>query len=232
MVAAVGNRLLLRVTFAIVLWAPVLSAQELLKYREFQMGSGVASVATLTGAGPADTKMVHQRPALLQDLEWHPRYLSRGTAPQTDPVDHMVFSFYNDQLYKVVVDYDARRTEGMTQGDLMAAISKTYGLASIPGAKANRAAEVQYGEPDVALATWGNTQYTLTLFHVSYQNAFRLIVSSSKLTELARLAGLEAVRLDALEAPQLEIVRQRKEADDARTTEEEAKRVNLPGFRP
>jgi hypothetical protein len=225
-------RNLLLVTFALILSAHVLEAQDLVKYREFQLGSGVASVATLTGAGPAETKMIHQRPALLQDLEWRPRYFSRGSAPQADPVDHMVFSFYNDQLYKVVVDYDARRTEGMTEADIMAAISTTYGVASIPGSKANRAAGVQYGEPDLALATWGNTEYTLTLFHVSYQNAFRLVVSSTRLTELARVAGLEAVRLDAVEAPQREIVRQRKEADDARTTEEQAKRVNLPGFRP
>jgi hypothetical protein len=238
MVAVMSNRRLLLgtsalvVPAALVLSAQVLGAQQPVKYREFQLGSGVASVATVTGAGPADTKIIHQRPALLQDLEWRPRYSSRGSAPQTDPVDHMVFSFYNDQLYRVAVDYDARRTEGMTQADMITAISTTYGVASIPGSRGVRAAEAQYGETDVALAAWGNTEYSLTLLHVSYQNAFRLIVSSTKLTELARVAGLEAVRLDALEAPQREIARQRKEADDARTTEEAAKRVNLPGFRP
>jgi hypothetical protein len=38
--------------------------------------------------------------------------------------------------------------------------------------------------------------------------------------------------LDARDAPQLEIQRQKKEADDKNAAQEEAKRVNLPGFRP
>jgi hypothetical protein len=226
------NRISLTVIFALVLSAHALSAQDRVKYREFELGGGVVSVATLTGVDASEAKVIHQRPAVLQELEWRPRYFSRGSTPQTDPVDHMVFDFYNDQLYKIVVDYDARRTEGMSQADVVAAISSTYGVASIPGLKATRAAEVQYGEQDLALAKWGNTEYTLTLFRVSYQSAFRLLVSSTKLADLARVAGLEAVRLDTLEAPQREIARQRKEADAARTTEAEAKRVNLPGFRP
>jgi hypothetical protein len=232
MVAVMINRIFLIVIFALVLPAHVLDAQERVKYRDFELGGGVASVATLTGVAPSDATVIHQRPAMLQELEWRPRYFSRGSTRQTDPVDRMVFSFYNDQLYKVVVDYDVRRTEGVTQADIMAAISATYGVASIPGLKAARAAEVQYSEPDRALATWGNTEYTLMLFRVSYQNAFRLVVSSTQLADLARVAGVEAVRLDTLEAPQREITRQRKEADDARTIEAEAKRVNLPGFRP
>jgi len=232
MVAVMINRLFLIVILALVLSAHVLDAQDRVKYRDFELGGGVASVATLTGVAPSDATVIHQRPAVLQELEWRPRYFSRGSTPQIDPVDHMVFSFYNDQLYKVVVDYDVRRTEGMSQADIMAAISATYGVASIPRLKAARAAEAQYGESDVALATWGNTEYTLMLFRVSYQNAFRLVVSSTKLADLARGAGAEAVRLDTLEAPQREMARQRKEADAARTAEAEAKRVNLPGFKP
>jgi hypothetical protein len=67
---------------------------------------------------------------------------------------------------------------------------------------------------------------------VSYQNAFKLVVSSTRLAELARVAGLESVRLDAIEAPQREIARERQEAADAHTAEDKAKQVNLPAFKP
>lgn len=226
------NRILLLVAwvgFVLVLSLPV-QAQDGVKYREFPLGGNLASITRLAGVSPSEAKVVHQRPALLQDLEWRPRYVSRGPAAVTDPVDFMVFSFYNDQLYRVVVNYDARRTEGLTQADIVATISATYGVASIPIAKARP--EARYGDPDMVLATWGNTEYALTLLRVSSQNAFKLIVSSTRLAELARVAGLESVRLDAVEAPQREIARERQEAEDARTADEKAKQVNLPAFRP
>ena len=37
-----------------------------------------------------------------------------------------------------------------------------------------------YGDPDRALATWFSTEYALTLYRVSYQNAFRLVVESTR----------------------------------------------------
>ena len=49
---------------------------------------------------------------------------------QTDPVKQIVFSFYNDQLSKMVVDYDHERTAGMTDADLVDAISSRLRPAS------------------------------------------------------------------------------------------------------
>ena len=45
-----------------------------------------------------------------------------------DPVDKIMFSFYNDHLFRLVVDYDRDRTIGMTDADMTAAISTVYGL--------------------------------------------------------------------------------------------------------
>src|SRR5690349_17055084 len=46
--------------------------QGLSQYRNFALGSDVASVAALASVDPADAKTIHQRPAVLQDLEWRP----------------------------------------------------------------------------------------------------------------------------------------------------------------
>ena len=139
-------------------------------------------------------------------------FFTRGGG-QSDPVDRMVFSFYNDQLYKVRVDYDPRRTQGMTQADIEAAISTTYGLALKPVPLKN-APEARYGDPDLLLATWGNTESTLALFRASYPVTYRIVVESTQLASLAEAAGAEAVRLDAREAPQRELEQRQKDAAD------------------
>ena len=54
----------------------------------------------------------------------------RGAARPTDAVARVTFGFYNDQLFRIVVDYDRLRTEGMTEADMVGAISETYGPPS------------------------------------------------------------------------------------------------------
>lgn len=207
-------------------------AQEGLRYRGFQLGSDLASVAKLTGAAPSQATVIHERPAVMRNLEWRPRYFSGGVSSQTDPVDLMVFSFYDDQLFRVVVDYDRHRTEGLTEGDMIEAITATYGPASKPLPKTSRAAAVQYGAPDTPLAIWGDTEYSVTLLRVAYPMTFRLVVAFTRLENLARTASAEAARLDAQEAPQREVARQKKEADEALAAQEKAKTRNKAVFRP
>jgi hypothetical protein len=51
--------------------ASVLSAQSD-RYRDFQLGTSVASVMAQSGAAPTDAKVIHQRPALIQEVRWTP----------------------------------------------------------------------------------------------------------------------------------------------------------------
>jgi hypothetical protein len=226
-----NHRLFIICGWLLVLSAQGLHAQERMRYREFELGSNLASVAKLTGAAVSEAKLIHQRPAVITDLEWRPRYFSAGVSPQTDPVDLMVFRFYDDQLFRVVVDYDRHRTEGMTEADMIEAITATYGLGSKPLPRA-RVAMPKYGVPDTPLAIWGDTEYSVTLLRVTYPETFRLIVSLTRLENLARTASAEAVRMDANEAPQREIARQKKEADDSLAAQEKAKAENKAVFRP
>src|SRR5579864_452340 len=105
-----------------------LEGQDLSQYRNFQLGSDLSSVSTLSGVASSEAKMIHQRPAVLQDLEWRPSHWIPGSmAASTDPVEQLLFSFYGDQLFRAVADYGHERTKGTTGADMIEAISVVDG---------------------------------------------------------------------------------------------------------
>jgi len=212
-----------------------LDGQGLPKYRAFEFGTTLASVSTLAGVDPSEAKTIHQRPAVMQDLEWRlSHWVSGSTESSTDPVEKIAFSFYNDQLFRLVVDYDKNRTEGMTDADMIAALSATYGAplkrtGRIPPRVASRL-EVESG---AALARWEDAGQSVVLYRTSmYATAFRLIVTEPRLDDLARKAEAQALRLDVQEAPRREIARQNKEVEDGRVAKEKARVANRAAFRP
>jgi hypothetical protein len=52
------------------------------------------------------------------------------------------------------------------------------------------------------------------------------------LDALARTADAQALRLDDREAPQRELARQKKEADETRTSQQKARLANKAAFKP
>ena len=102
-----------------VITPQAITAQEVARYRDFVLGSDLAAVAKLAGAATSSAKVIHARPNMMQDLEWRPRYYSGGNSPLTDPVDTLLFKFYDDQLFTIVADYDRRRTEGDGRRDAL-----------------------------------------------------------------------------------------------------------------
>jgi len=120
----------------------------------------------------------------------------------------------------------------LTAEDLIEAISATYG-------KADKAAtEIilpsSYGDNETlkVLARWENLEYSFNLVRFSNQPSFTLVALSKRLDALARTAVIEAVRLDAQEAPQREIELQKKQDEGNRLQQEKARLANKPGFRP
>jgi hypothetical protein len=211
-----------------------LQGQGLASYRNFQLGSDLAAVSDRAGVAVSEAKTIHERPAVLQDLEWRPaRWISGSTAASTDPVEQVLFSFYNNQLFRIVVDYSNDRTEGMTAADLIEALSDVYGAPVKRTAGTGRVpsrVEVESGSP---LARWGDAQYAVVLYRTSsYRETFRLIVTAAALDDLARKALVQAVRLDEQDAPQREVARQKKERDDGRAVAEKARTANKAVFRP
>jgi hypothetical protein len=211
-----------------VSWATLssLNAGDLSRYREFQLDTGLPSVVKQAGMKPVDVKTIHQRPALIQDLTWEPHFKLSADA---DSVKEVLFSFYNGELFRMVVRYDRYKTEGLTADDLVQAISTTYGTAVDPGADITLPSI--YDETVKVIARWEDPSFSFNLVRSSYQRSFALVVLSKRLDALAQVAVTEAARLDKQQAPQKEIERQNRENEDARVLQEKARLLNKPGFR-
>src|SRR6185503_11971137 len=95
----------------IVLAVSTVSA-ELSRYREFELGASVATVTAVT-QNAARVTTVHSRPALLQQLEWRPRYMAGPPRPDRDSIGEVVFSFVHDQLFQMSIAYAQDRTSGL-----------------------------------------------------------------------------------------------------------------------
>ena len=206
-------------------------AHDFSRYREVQFGMDLAAVAKLTDMESSKAKALHQRPAVIQELKWLPE-LSLSSPPQTDPVRDILFSFYNDELFRIVVSYDRYRTEGMTTEDVIEAVSTKYGAATRPAAEISFSSSHVYNDSEVVLARWEDSQYSFNLFRSSYQPTFGMVAFSKRLDTLARAAIVEAIRLDEQEAPQREIERQKKADDENRAAQQKARVANKPNFRP
>jgi len=215
----------------VALSAPLMYGQDLSRYREFQFGTDLDALAKQANVKPSEAKMLHQRPAMIQELWWQ-RSLGRPSH-ETDPVREVIFSFYNGELFRMVVNYDRFKTEGLTDEDMIEAISAKYGLAARPtGETVSFSSSQVYNDSEKVLARWEDAQYSYSLFRCSYRPTFGLVLISKRLDALASVAVVEAIRLDAQEAPQREIELQKKLDEDNRIVQEKAKLVNKPTFRP
>jgi hypothetical protein len=208
-----------------VLGTALLCAGDFSSYRGLEFGMNVAAAAKAAGTNPSDVKLVHERPALIQEMDW--RALSTGPA---DPVKDGVLYFFNGELSRIVVTYDRHRVEGMTAQDMIAGISEVYGSSTKPTAEI--AYNNIYGETVAVIARWEDADYSYNLVRSSDQQSFAMILYSKRLDVQAQAAIVEALRLDKAEAPQKEIAKQKARDEAERLQQEEARSVNKPNFRP
>ena len=216
---------------AVPVSAPAMGALDLSRYRDFQFGETLPALAKQAGLALSDAKLIYERPAVMQELEW-PIWLGTGSAPQTDPVKTILFSFYNGELFRIVVNYDRDDTEGLTSEDMIEAISAKYGTATKPLSTEIAFSSSQvYNDSELIIARWEDSQYSFNLYRSTYQPTFGMIAFSKKLDALARAATAEANRLDAQTAPQREIQRQQGEDEKNRESLEKARQANKRNFR-
>jgi len=215
-----------------MLSTPLIHAQDLSSYRGFQLGMSLSAAAKQAEINPSEAKVIYQRPAVIQELEWQPQSSSSSSA-QADPVEEVLFSFYNGQLYRIVVNYDERRTVGLTDEDLIEAISAKYGRPTTPVAQIISSSPSQvYSDSEKVLARWEDSQYSFNLFRFSYGSVPGMLVFSKRLDALAQVAIVEAIRVNKQEAPQREIDRQKQQDDEKRAAGQKARPVNKANFRP
>ncbi len=219
---------------ALVLTTVGLQSQDLSQYREFRLGSTLASIQKMSGVGADDLKSIQQRPAKIQELRWRPSERYNDRMMPTEPVREVIFTFYNDKLFKIAVDYDRQRTEGLTDADLIETISARYGVPVLQATslRTNTPALLAPPDGDAVVARWSDADTFLTLVRGTYPTTLRLIVALKSTEALAQNAAKEAARLDRAEAPQRELERVNIMAEDSRVAAEKARVVNKPLFKP
>ena len=211
----------------LLLTAPLLRGQDLSKYRHFTFGMSLSRVLERTDQKMADVRVIHGRPAMVQELNWWPPNLP-GTSFRADTVEQILFSFYNAELYKIFVTYDRTSTEGLTAEDMVKSISAKYGPATSVKPEVDSATNERYDMKQKPVATWEDSQYSLNLVRSSSSGTFELVIYSKRLNAEAEVALAEAVKLEKQEEPQREAKRQTKQTDDLEAT----RLKNQKSFRP
>ena len=219
------------IAVSLILSGQMASAQDMSRYRVYALESSVDSVIAASGARSADVKRLHERPATIQELQWRAPYVGSGDT-LADPVREIAFTFYNDALYQVVVNYDRDRTEGLTDNDIIESISAAYGVPALATARTRTRPPAEAFPEGIVLARWETAESLVTLIRGSYTPEFQLTLISKPLSTRARSAIREAVRLDAIEAPRREAEQRKKEAGDASAARDKTRITNKAAFRP
>ena len=214
------------------------NSQDLSRYREFRFGADLLAVSKQAHVKPSEARTIHERPAVIQELAWQAPYMR--SSPGADSVRDILFSFYNGELFRIMVTYDPERIAGMTAEDIVEAVSAKYGSATRPVAEIilsstqfyNGGEKIISDRTEKIIARWEDTQYSFNLFQPSYQSTFGMVMYSKRLDALARTAIVESVRLDKQEAPRREIERQKKKDEENRARQEKARQANKAPFRP
>lgn len=211
----------------ILISASMIHSQDLSKYRTFSFGSSVASVAKQVDRQPAEALVIHQQPALIQELAWYPPLPFDSSRP-AEPVEKVVFSFYNGALYRMLVVYDSSSTKGLSDEDMIRIVSAKYGVATRPAARVDFPMNPSYDATAKVMARWEDSEYSLNLIRSSGSDTFALLMFDKGVDAQAALSIAESVELERQEAPQKEVERAKKEADDL----EVERQKNIKTLRP
>ncbi len=224
-------RFIVLTALAAIVTAAASSAAEFAAYREFRLGMSVQQVVQDAKAPARDLKTLHERPSLLQELLWRPPFVMGRPVADRESVRGVVFSFVDDQLFRIAVEYDRSRTEGMTADDMAASLAAVYGERVPLTAPARRPGYDVLDVP-VVLAMWRNGDTEVVLQRMPYNGAFGLLVTSVPLEQHARQAKVKSVAAEAREAPAREAARVKADAAAAKAAAEKLRTTNKAVFKP
>ncbi len=216
---SIGN-----LSFLVLLFSTLLSGADLSTYRGFHFGMNLNAAVKHSGMDPSEVAVIHQRPALIQELQWRP---SRFAASDKDPVDEVTFGFLDGQLFRIVVDYNSEKIAGLTTDDLIDGISAQYGAATRPNVTMVLSSQFEDKVTQV-LARWEDADYSCNLVQLPYSTTVKMVIFQKALSARAEAATAEGIRLDAKEAPGLA----KQEEQNAKTDLNTNRLVNKARFRP
>ena len=214
-------------SIVVLMFSSLIHGQDLSKYRDFSFGASLANVSKQVGRQPIDAEVIHQQPALIQELTWYPP-LSVDSSRPAEPVDRVLFSFCNGALYRILVTYESSAVKGLTDADMIRVVSAKYGVATQPVADVNFPTQAPYRTTEKVIARWEDSQYSLNLFRSSTYGTFAIVMYNKRLDAQAAALIAESVLTEQLEAPQKEVARAKKAADDL----EGERQKNIKTLRP
>jgi hypothetical protein len=212
--------------------ATLATAQGRLHYRAYAMGDNLQAIADRLGVPVPDGTTTPAVAGAVQELQWHARYVRRGTAPAGDPVDRLVFSFFEHRLFRIVIDYAPDRTEGMTEADMVAAVSTLFGPPTRRTLVSSAATRTPARTPETVIARWIRGDQSVVLLAIQGRTAFRMVVVSTALEALARAAGAREAPLDRPDWPAIDAARERAELGGEEPLRQRTRQANIASFVP
>src|SRR5438270_6846843 len=163
-----------------LLFSPSLSGADLSTYRGFQFGMSLNAAVKHSGMDISEVTVIHERPARIQELSWRP---VRVFFSDTDPVEQVSFSFYNGQLFRMLVAYDTNKTNGLTSEDIIEAVSAEYGTPTKPGVSMVLASQLS-DETVQVVARSEDVEYSFNLVQLSSGSTFKWLIFAKHLNAL------------------------------------------------
>ena len=208
-----------------LLFAPLMRAQDLSRYRGFALGTSVAGVSSQFHLDTIQFTSIETKPAVIQEATWWPGATSNSSAP-AEQVAQVALTFYNGDLYRILVTYERDAVAGLTDEDMVQAISAKYGTPTRPHETIIFPTQDLDSPTQQVIARWQDGQSSLNLIHSSVLDTFELVLFSKEVNTQADATIIEATKLD--QAPQTDIEQQQKEAADLESTRQKNKKAFQP----
>jgi len=176
---------------------------------------------------PLQTKLIRKHPSAIQELTcWLGG--SSDYSRQRDSVWEIFFSFYNGELFRILVTYDQDATHGLTAEDMVQAISTKYGTPTRPVGEISFPTNELYRSTEKVIARWEDSQYSINLARSRFLNSFALFMFSKRPDAQVEAALAKSIKLEGQEEPQKEMDRQKNVTDDLEVARQKNRRI----FRP
>lgn len=208
------------------------AAQGRSQYRTYAMGDSLQTISRQIGQPVIDATATPAVAGGVQELRWHARSVRDGGAPPGDPVDRLVFSFYEHRLFRIVIDYAPDRTEGMTEADMVAAVSALYGSPRRRTLATTEEPRAPARPVETVIAQWITGDQSVVLLALQGRTAFRVIVVSSGLQTLARASGAREAPVDRPDWASIEAARARVALLGGEPSWQSTRRQNVASFVP
>jgi hypothetical protein len=211
----------------ILLSSPLVRGQDLSKYRDFSLGMSLPELSSQVDLRPLQPKLIQKHPAVIQELTCWPGG-SSDYLRQIDSVGQIFFSFYNGELFRILVTYNQDATHGLTAEDMVQAISTKYGTPTRPVGEISFPTNELYRSTEKVIARWEDSQYSINLVRSRFLNSFALFMFSKRVDAQVEDAIAKSITLEGQEEPQKEIDRQKKETDDLEAARQKNRKISRP----